>query len=180
MPADDTVFRRVTESDAEARCAAINTKHVSAGLFIEVPVTLADTRAWCNRVQTDPTRRDFCIEQDGQPVSFGGLVNIHARHGTAELYVFTIPGSRRRGHGRHLTSLLLDIATLELNLRKVFLYVSATNEAAIELYGSLGFLLEGTLRSHAWFRGAYRDRHIYAMFIDKHQADPSRLYGAMR
>lgn len=172
-------LRAVGSGDASLRAAALNSEHVSRGILIDVPVSVEGTEAWIQRVAVDVSRRDFCLVNADEVLAFVGLVNIQPLHRTCELYVFTLPSTRGKGLGRHATELALDYAKVELGLRKVSLYVSAPNRAAISLYEQLGFHVEGTLRAHAWHRGAFVDRLIYSRFLDDWHANAARLYQSL-
>jgi RimJ/RimL family protein N-acetyltransferase len=58
------------------------------------------------------------------------------------------PGHSRRGHGRALLGALVDWARQRPELRKIELWVRASNHPAIALYQGLGFVEEGRLREH--------------------------------
>lgn len=66
---------------------------------------------------------------------------------------------RRRGIGRALLLALLDAADNWLGLRRVELDVNVDNEAAIALYESLGFEIEGTARQSILRNGVLVDAH---------------------
>ena len=146
---------------------------------MEVPVSVERTEEWIQRVASDVSRRDFCLEDAAEVLAFVGLVNIQPLHRTCELYVFTLPSTRGKGFGSRATELALDYAKIELGARKVYLYVSAPNNVAISLYERLGFQLEGTLRAHTWHRGAFVDRLIYSRFLDDWHANATRLYQSL-
>lgn len=69
---------------------------------------------------------------------------------------------RRRGIGRALLVALLDVADDWLGLRRVELEVNVDNEAAIGLYRSLGFAVEGTARQSILRAGVLIDAHWMA------------------
>jgi RimJ/RimL family protein N-acetyltransferase len=54
-------------------------------------------------------------------------------------------------------------------LQRVWLHVYADNPAA-RLYARLGFRPEGTLRRHAWKRGAYRDQLVMGLLAEEWRA----------
>jgi len=162
------------------RCEAINHPDGILGLTIPVPVTLEGTEDWSRRVASDVSRRDFVLRDGDRCLGFSGLVSIDSFHGTAELYIFMTPSSYGKGHGTALLRLTLAYAKFELNLRKIILYVTDSNMKAIKLYERAGFGREGTLKKHSWHRGSYVDRHIYSLFLDYLDADPSELYESLQ
>lgn len=166
-------------SDAEARVDCLNDSNVSSGIFIDLPVSLEATRKWIESIRGVATRRDFTLEVDTEIVGFCGLANINHKNGVAELYIFLASHFQGKGLGGRSLRLLLSFAKHELGLRKINLYVSEGNDAAISLYRKAGFELEGTLKSQSWFRGQYVDRHIFSLFLNDHACDKDDLYSSL-
>ena len=67
-----------------------------------------------------------------------------------------------RGVGTALMAAAVDMADNWLNLERIELEVFVDNEPAIKLYSRFGFVIEGTLRRHAFRDGAYVDSHFMA------------------
>ncbi|GLK72525.1 GNAT family N-acetyltransferase [Ancylobacter dichloromethanicus] len=172
-------FRRLSRADVDARTRALNEESVLDGILMEVPVGLAPSERWFERIQTDSSRRDFALAREGEAVGFSGLVNISQRDRTAELYIFMPRAHQGRGLGSVLLEATLRFALLELNLRKITLYVTISNTAAMRFYERAGFFREAVLKEHVWHRGAYRDRVIYSRFLAAGEADRSAFYGAL-
>ena len=161
---------------AKARWEALSHPDVSKWVFIDLPVSLSKTSEWCEAVGSRPGRTDFCFEVDGTPAGFAGLVNIDPKSALAELYIFLHPAYFSQGLGSDFLKYLLSYGAFELNLRKVSLFVTAENEKAIKYYEKNGFQIEGVLKQHVWFRGAYRDRVIMSTFIDAQQLGVREFY----
>ncbi len=68
--------------------------------------------------------------------------------------------NRGKGYGREAMQLALDFAFRELNLHRVCLTVFSYNQAAVNLYESLGFTREGIYREHL-----QRDDQRYDMIL---------------
>lgn len=84
-----------------------------------------------------------------------GIDHIHA---TAELQIrIGDIAARGRGYGTDAVQLLLDFAFKDLNLRRVYLHVFASNVAAIRTYEKCSFIREGLLRQDAHINGVYVD-----------------------
>ena len=82
---------------------------------------------------------------DGRMLGHG---RVHlARYGVAEIGMLLAEEVRGRGVGRRLLDALVDAAR-ELGAHKVELQVWPHNTAAIRLYQSHGFVVEGRIRSH--------------------------------
>lgn len=69
-----------------------------------------------------------------------------------------------KGIGRKLFEKLLDIADNWIMLTRLELGVFVDNERAINLYKSLGFVIEGTKKFAAIKDGKYADEHIMARY----------------
>lgn len=169
-----------SNSDIESRVKSINYLDSIIGLTIPVPVTLEGTMSWYQHAASDQNRRDFVLYRDEQSLGFSGIVSINHLNRNAELYIFMIPGTYGQGHGKELLKLTLAYAKYELNLRKIFLYVTDNNDRAIKFYESVGFQKEGTLKNHSWHRGEYVDRHIYSFFLEEMDEGSSYLYEKIR
>lgn len=159
-------FDSFTVNDVENRVKTINTYNVLLGIFIEVPATIENTEVWAQNISTDQSRRDFVLRDNDKIAGFSGLVNINVKHGYAELYIFISEDYKGRGVGSYLMECTLKYAQVELNLRKITLYVSEGNDNAIRFYDKFGFVHEGTLVKHSWHRGSYVNRYIYSLFLN--------------
>jgi diamine N-acetyltransferase len=106
----------------------------------------ATHRAWFRRYEE---RRQeymffFLTRVDPLPVGQGGIYAIDVRAGRAEVGRFVSdPKVRGRGLFREGFLLMLQFANVNLGLREVCLEVLRTNDRAIDLYRSLGFLDTG-------------------------------------
>jgi diamine N-acetyltransferase len=56
-----------------------------------------------------------------------------------------------------------DYAFRQLNLSRIWLEVLVANERAVELYRRFGFVHEGTLRSHHFQDGQFKDLHVMGL-----------------
>ena len=175
----DFVCRRVRESDFEDRFRMIGTPEVFNGLMIDIPISLEVTREWCKKAAIATDRFDFCLEYEGLISGFGGLVNLDRRSRVAELYIFVTPERHGQGIGHRFLEHLLSHAKFELNLRKITLYVSEGNEAAVRFYERNGFSLEGRLQKHSWHRGQYKDRLVYSIFLSDFLGERQAFYGQL-
>ena len=89
----------------------------------------------------------------------------------AEVAIVLLPKARGRGLGRQALTLLLKRAFCELQYNRLYLYCAAENLPAKLLYESVGFALEGRLRSHmALNDGALTDVLVYGRLRDEYAA----------
>lgn len=69
-----------------------------------------------------------------------------------------------KGIAKEACDLVLDYGFNVLKLRKIFLAVFENNVAAIKLYKSIGFKLEGKLKKHISINGSYYDKYFMGIF----------------
>jgi ribosomal-protein-alanine N-acetyltransferase len=76
----------------------------------------------------------------------------------AELHTFIAKRVHRgKGHGSTAVRLITKHAFEDLGLVRIFLYVLASNSAAIAAYEKCGFTTEGRLRRHVLKAGVFED-----------------------
>lgn len=87
----------------------------------------------------------FCIEEDGNVVGYVGMWNISGEGNINNVAV--LPEHRRKGYGKLLLSHLISYAK-EHNLSFLTLEVRVSNEGAIRLYESCGFIAVGRRKKY--------------------------------
>ena len=97
-------------------------------------------------------------EPEPEAVGLASLTGIDPVHRRAEFHLLI---GRRDLHGRGLgteaTRQMLRHAFRDLNLHRVFVWVLASNAAAIRVYVKSGLKREGVAREAAYKRGRYED-----------------------
>ncbi len=81
-----------------------------------------------------------------------------------------------RGIGTEATKLMVEYGFFRLNLRKIDLGVYACHEAAVRLYETVGFKIEGRFREDLFNNGAYTDR-IWMGLLRSEYRDPMSTIG---
>ncbi|KAL5340250.1 acyl-CoA N-acyltransferase [Aspergillus crustosus] len=84
-----------------------------------------------------------------------GSINAHHRH--AEMGLSITTPQQGKGFGREAITWAIDWAFRYANLHRVGIEVFAFNEAALGLYTSVRFLVEGRAREAVWVAGGWRD-----------------------
>jgi RimJ/RimL family protein N-acetyltransferase len=105
--------------------------------------------------------RDVCI-------GHVGLYNIDHRVRKAEFAIFI--GHTQwlgRGVGRSVSEAVVGYGFSKFNLHRIELSLLAMNKPAFDLYRSLGFKLEGTLRDAQFRNGEYQDVLLMALLKDE-------------
>ena len=106
----------------------------------------------------------FSAAIEDRVVGHAELTAIDPVHGTTVMRrVIVDPALRRRGIGRMIVGSVLDVAFHELRLHRVELRAFDTNLAAIALYRTIGFTVEGRLREYRRHDGLWRSALVMGM-----------------
>lgn len=110
------------------------------------------------RWATQPRGRRAIACDGGEVVGYVAVVSLHGwSDHVGEIRLVVDPERRRQGVGRRLAQRAL-IDALECGLEKVSVEVVADQDAAVEMFRSLGFQAEAMLRDHVRDRdGELRD-----------------------
>jgi RimJ/RimL family protein N-acetyltransferase len=113
----------------------------------------------------------FAIEADSKLIGFCGLFGYDNLSRICELGI-TIGDKEYwgKGCGKDAVRLLLDYGFRLRNVRRIWLSTSANNARAIRCYEACGFILEGTLRQHAYSNGEYVDTVHMGILREEWQA----------
>lgn len=107
-------------------------------------------------------------EMDGRVVGASGLHRSRSprmRH-MASCGVSAHSDYWNKGVGSALIAAIVDLADNWLDLKRIELEVYTDNAAAIHLYETFGFVIEGTKRKYAFREGEYVDVHVMARVRD--------------
>jgi ribosomal protein S18 acetylase RimI-like enzyme len=133
--------------------------------FFEDVTDPAVADAWAS---DDRRLRRCAVGDGGGIVAFAALQpGVDWSSHVAEVVLVVAPDARRQGIGRALArSMLVD--ALEHDFKKVTVAIAADNEAAIQMFQSLGFEGEALFRDHLRSPedGALRDMVILAHLVD--------------
>jgi ribosomal protein S18 acetylase RimI-like enzyme len=99
---------------------------------------------------------------DNRVVGMIGLVRdtgAFASHRAQVISFWVDPVCRGQGIGRKLIEHVQEVAR-RMGIRKLYLHVTATQDTAIRLYETLGFVKVGHLKDHVQYDGSYFDQII--------------------
>lgn len=147
-------LRSMTQADLPLKVRWYNDPEIRQTLILDERLELEKTRQWFEAVRDSASRLDLMIETEAQPIGQISLVNIDARHQTAEI-VLVIGEKAYWGKGVMLEaeSLLIRWAFETLGLRKIWAQTRPENIASLITMKKLGFQVEGTLRSEKIIAG---------------------------
>ncbi len=159
-------LRLMEERDIPYKVKWINDPEVRRTLNFDYPISEVGTKQWLNKVALDNSRKDFivCLKKEDIPIGYGGFLNIDIKNSKAESYMGI--GNKDywgKGYAKEIRRVLLEYAFEDLGLNKVYSYVWSENIKMINLNKSVGFEIEGLLRSDIFSHGQYRDRYIMSI-----------------
>jgi RimJ/RimL family protein N-acetyltransferase len=171
----NVLLRALTREDLVRLCEFNNDLEVelAGGGDPPMPQSLERLQADFDRETAKGGRSDatFAIDVGGQFIGTCGLFNVNPTARTCELGIGI--GDKAywgQGYGREAVGLLVDYAFRHRNLRKVWLWVHASNERAVHAYLAAGFVEEGRLRQHVWSNGDYDDVVYMGVLRDEWEA----------
>ena len=99
---------------------------------------------------------------DNQPVGMIGLLRDRGQRVKHRAHIISFwvqPTHRGKGIGKKLVQYLQEQAPQQ-GIRKLYLYVTSTQEGAIKLYEALGFTKVGLLRENIYHQDTYFDQYL--------------------
>lgn len=114
-------------------------------------------------------------EKSGTRFGFARAYQMNLVDGYAWVQAFTTPAYRLRRHSAESAILFSKYLFERFPLRKLCSEVYEYNSNAVSLNEKLGFVLEGRLRAHTWFRDRYWDHLLYSLNRDDWAAAVQRF-----
>jgi len=108
----------------------------------------------------------FALAQpDDEDTVLGGvsLYAIDLEQASAALGYWLAPHARGRGVASSAVRLLAQWGFAQLGLARVELTCAPDNEASARVAARCGFVREGVMRSHMWFKGSRRDSVLFSL-----------------
>ena len=110
------------------------------------------------------------IKHTGEHIGNIKIDPVNRRHGLGEYGILMgEPSQWGKGYAKEASQRILDYCFAIQNLRKITLGVVSTNTAAVHLYKSLNFEIEGVFKKHGYYQGEYADVFRMALFNPKWQ-----------
>lgn len=159
----DTSFhiRAAHPEDAQAITAMLNLPGVRHGT-LQLPYTPVSRIEQRLAANANPSLVGTLTQEAGDSLvaHAGLLLGTRRRAHVAELYLVVHDDYTGRGFGRAMLAAIIDLADNWLGLRRLELDVNTDNAAAIHLYESQGFVIEGTKRGDTLRDGVLVDAHV--------------------
>ncbi len=114
------------------------------------------------------------IEEDGCPVGTATFECVNRRSRIASIQgVALSPTARGRGSAGRAVTQLCSLLFGELGFHRIQLETLATNEPAMRLFESVGFVREGTRRLAYWRDGRWVDGALYGSVLEDETTPPA-------
>jgi diamine N-acetyltransferase len=171
---DDVSLRPLTLTEAPATYRWVLDPAVADNIGLRSTPSLEKTRAWIERSITDDSLAARAILVSGDHVGNVVLDRIDRHLDTARLSIY-IGESSGRGRGVGLTAVVhaLRYAFETLHLNKVWLTVHCRNAAALKVYVTVGFAVEGVLRDEFMLDG----QRLNVLYMGLLASEFNRLWG---
>jgi UDP-4-amino-4,6-dideoxy-N-acetyl-beta-L-altrosamine N-acetyltransferase len=126
-----------------------NLPEVATYMYTDHLISEPEHAAWFGAAMTDPTRRYWIIELDGEPVGLASLYDISTLQKRA-YWAFYLADDRVRGKGVGSATerFVMRHVFVELGLDKLCCEVLATNDGVVKMHQRYGFVVDGVLRRH--------------------------------
>lgn len=158
MAGPQVQLRDVTPADRDRLRVWRNQPDVAQWMYTDAQISEADHARWFAAALSDPARRYWIIELDGEPVGLANLADISpANRRCAWAYYLASPSVRGKGVGAYVEYWVIEHVFGALGFAKLWCEVLVENEAVWKLHGSFGFEREALLRQHVWKNGEPRD-----------------------
>jgi diamine N-acetyltransferase len=130
-----------------------------------LPVSLSDLQR--REEEASEERKEdsawFAVVVDGEPIGIAGLHGLDYFQQRCELGIGLGRDYWGQGYGQDALRVLLDYAFDHLAVRRVSLQVLADDARAVGAYRRVGFVEEGRLRQHSWYKGGWHDELVMSV-----------------
>jgi len=158
--------REANEDDAEAIKNVVNS--VASEKYYVVPERSRED--WDEAIREIKNRKGLIIvtQLDEKTVGMAHLVRgkFEKNKHVGFLGISILKEFRKIGIGTAMMKYIMEWARRQKGLEKVSLTVFSTNEAAINLYRTFGFQIEGMSKKQYKIEGKYIDETIMGKFLD--------------
>lgn len=137
------------------------------------PSTLHSTEAWYDRIQDDPSRVWFVIEEreTGHPIGECGLLRMFPAWRNTDLTIILgEKSSHGKGYGTEAINLLMNYAFGMLSMHRISIGVVGFNQQALAFYEKVGFRREGVQRDGYFYDHRFSDFIMMSILEDEFRA----------
>jgi len=169
-------LRLVLEDDLPLVARWRTDEFVDAMFYSPALVSEANLRNWFKALLGDPAQMRFMIQrqEDGTTIGIVGLEHIDYRNQVAELAGLIIePAERKQGWGTSALATLICYSFDDLNLRRLYARIYASNRIALCVAEKAGLKSEGIAREAVFHNGNYEDVLHMAILREEWKYEPT-------
>lgn len=158
------MIRPLKQDDLIPMMEWMKDKNVTSNLQADFAnMTEEKVRSFIDNSQTDENVHFAIVDENDEYMGTISLKNIDNKSKNAEYAIVTRSVAHGKGYAKMATGDILRYAFENLELEKVYLYVSVNNIAANKFYQKCGFIEEGVFRKHLLIDGCLTDIRWYSM-----------------
>ena len=160
-------IRKHLKKDIPCRVKWLNNPKVNKFIGDEIgqKTSLKKEKEWFANYQKAKNKKFFTICDNSKPIGFMGLSNINKLNKNADLFIaIGEDGYRGKGIGKIAMRWITDYGFNKLKLHKINLGVVKNNIPAVNLYRSLGFVVEGNMKDEIFYKNKFHDFLSMAIF----------------
>ncbi|MBT4516289.1 MAG: GNAT family N-acetyltransferase [Candidatus Komeilibacteria bacterium] len=158
------------KKDIPYRVKWLNNSNVNKFIGDELgqKTNLRKEKEWFANYQKTKNKKFFTICDDSKLIGFVGLSNISKQNKNTDLFIAIGEDEYRgKGIGKIAMKWIIDYGFNKLKLHKINLGVVKNNIAAVNLYKSLGFIIEGDMKDEVFSDDKFYDFLSMAIFNKK-------------
>jgi UDP-4-amino-4,6-dideoxy-N-acetyl-beta-L-altrosamine N-acetyltransferase len=142
-------FRPLRADDRDRLLEWRNLPDVATYMYTDHRISASEHANWFKLAISDPTRRYWVIELEGEPVGLASLYDISVMQRRAYLALYLAEDhARGRGVGLATDRFLMRHAFVDLGLEKLCAEALSSNERGVNVHLHFGFHVDGVLRQH--------------------------------
>ena len=160
-------IRKHLLKDIPCRVKWLNNPNVNKFIGDEMggKTNLKKEKEWFVNYQKTKNKKFFTICDNSKPIGFMGLSNISKPNKNADLFIAIGEDNYRgKGMGKIAMKWIIYYGFNKLKLHKINLGVIKNNIPAVNLYESLGFVIEGKMKDEVFYEGKFHDFLSMAIF----------------
>ncbi len=169
---DGLIIRILEERDLEAARNLHNDDSVLLLLTDIRHISQLEQDSWYESISRSRTSRRYSIllEETGEFVGLFRLDHLDLQNRSAMVGLDIAQTFRGRGYAQIIYRYLLNYLFGQMGLNRLALVTLETNQPAIELYRSIGFVEEGRARQAIWRDGGFRDLIHFGLLCEEYEA----------
>ena len=163
------MIRKLRNDDIEPMMSWMKDTDVTCNLQADFcSFTVEQVQFFIDNSWTEDNVHFAIVDENDNYVGTISLKNIDKKSKNAEYAIVTAKTAHGKGYAKEATNDILNYAFNNLELEKVYLYVSVNNTKANRFYQKCGFIEEGVFRKHTLINGKLEDIRWFSMLKEEY------------